>query len=272
MLNERTICVNSNCYHGFPLEAAVDGIVKAGFHNIELTATKGWTEHVFPDQSFKRLVDVRRMLCDKGITVAAMSGHTNLMDGARIADFVDNIELAHFFGAPVIVTSVGEAHIKDMASGGDELVASHIASFLPLLEDYGMSLVLETHGEHGTATRLRKITSLVGSPRVGICYDTANAIFYGDVKGCEDVEANADAIGYIHIKDKAGERTEWNFPALGEGYVDFPALLSTLDAKGNTAPLSIEIEFTSAGPANLEEVDQALVTSARYLEGLGYRL
>ena len=73
MLSERTIIVNSNCYHGFPLEAAVEGIVKAGFHNIELTATKGWTEHVFPDQSFKRLVDVRRMLRDKGITVAAMS-------------------------------------------------------------------------------------------------------------------------------------------------------------------------------------------------------
>ena len=272
MLSERTIIVNSNCYHGFPLEAAVEGIVKAGFHNIELTATKGWTEHVFPDMSLSRLVRTRRLLEEAGLAVVAMSGHVNLMDEERIADFVDNIELAHFLSAPVIVSSVGEAHLKDRTSAGDDLVASNIRSFLPLLEKYDMHLVLETHGEHGTATRLASIVDLVGSPRVGICYDTANAIFYGDVKGVEDVEANAGLIDYVHIKDKAGERTEWNFPALGEGYVDFPALLSTLDAKGNTAPLSIEIEFTSAGPANLEEVDQALVTSARYLEGLGYRL
>lgn len=269
---QRTVIVNSNCHHGFSIEEAVEGLVKAGFHNIELTATKGWTEHVFPTMSFSRLLEIKRMLEDAGVKVCAMSGHTNLMDSRRIADFADNIELAHFFSAPIIVTSVGEAHLKDRASSGDEIVAKHIASLLPLLEKYGMSLVIETHGEHGTASRIRKITDLVGSPLVGVCYDTANAIFYGDVKGCEDVEANADVIRYIHIKDKAGERTEWNFPALGEGYVDFPALLSALDERGNKAPLSIEIEFTAAGPSSLAEVDEALVKSAAYLKKLGYML
>lgn len=268
----REIIVNSNCYHGYSIEEAVDGIVKAGFHNIELTATKGWTEHVFPSMSFHRLVEIRNMLEERGLHVSAMSGHTNLMDYERISDFVDNIELAHFFSSPVIVTSVGEAHLKDRTSGGDALVADNIRSFLPLLEKYDMTLVLETHGEHGTASRLSSIVRLVGSERVGICYDTANAIFYGDVKGSEDVDANSQMIRYIHIKDKAGERTEWNFPALGEGYVDFPAILNTLDSRNNNAPLSIEIEFTQAGPSSLAEVDSALATSASYLKSLGYIL
>lgn len=268
----RQIIVNSNCYHGYPLEDAVEGIVSAGFHNIELTATKGWTEHVFPDMSLAELLRIRALLKDCGLTVAAMSGHTNLMDSSRIPDFINNIELAHFFSSPVIVSSVGEAHLKDKASGGDELVADHIRSFLPLLEEYDMKLVLETHGEHGTARRLSSIVNLVGSSRIRICYDTANAIFYGDVKGCEDVEACASLIDYVHIKDKAGQRTEWNFPALGEGYVDFPAILSVLDKADNHSPLSIEIEFTSAGPANLEEVNEAVRKSGVYLEKLGYAL
>ena len=51
----RIIAVNSNCYHGYSIEQAIDGIAAAGFRYIELTATKGWTEHVFPDQSFERL-------------------------------------------------------------------------------------------------------------------------------------------------------------------------------------------------------------------------
>ena len=45
---KRIIAVNSNCYHGYTIEEAVAGIRKAGFRYIELTATKGWTEHVFP--------------------------------------------------------------------------------------------------------------------------------------------------------------------------------------------------------------------------------
>ena len=49
---KRIIAVNSNCYHGYTIEEAVAGIRKAGFRYIELTATKGWTDHVFPDRPF----------------------------------------------------------------------------------------------------------------------------------------------------------------------------------------------------------------------------
>ena len=49
---ERVIAVNSNCYHGYGIFECLEGIHKAGFHYVELTATKGWTEHVFPDLSF----------------------------------------------------------------------------------------------------------------------------------------------------------------------------------------------------------------------------
>ncbi|MBS1484119.1 MAG: sugar phosphate isomerase/epimerase, partial [Clostridium sp.] len=40
---KRTIGVNSNCYHGYSVEDALEGIAAAGFHYVELTATKGWT-------------------------------------------------------------------------------------------------------------------------------------------------------------------------------------------------------------------------------------
>lgn len=268
----RTVIVNSNCHHGFSIEEAVRGAVKAGFRNIELTATKGWTEHVFPTMSFARLCDVRDMVRSNGLDIVAMSGHTNLMDISRLDDFKMNMRLASFLGARIIVTSVGEAHLEDKAKGADEQVAKNIRGLLPLADDLGLSIVLETHGEHGTASRIRPIIELTGSPLVRICYDTANAVFYGDVKGAEDVEANADLIGYVHVKDKAAGRTDWDFPALGQGWLDIPAVLKALDEAGNKAPLSVEIEFTKDGPSGLQEVDDALITSARYLEGLGYTL
>src|SRR5690554_2528935 len=107
---KRIIAVNSNCYHGYSIEEAIDGIREAGFHYIELTANKGWTEHVFPTMSFNYLNSVKDRLKDAGIVPFAMSGHTNLMDTERIPDFVANMRLAAFFGCDYIVSSIGEAH------------------------------------------------------------------------------------------------------------------------------------------------------------------
>ena len=271
MMN-RIIAVNSNCYHGYSIEEAIAGIKAAGFKYIELTATKGWTEHVFPDQSFERLLEVKDLLDEAGLIPFAMSGHTNLMDTERIPDFVKNIRLAHFFGAKYIVSSIGEAHLKDNAVASNEVVAEHIKGFLPYLEKYDMILVLEVHGDHGTGVILKEIVNLVGSDRVLVNYDTANAIFYGDVDTMADLGACLDTVGYIHIKDKAAGRQEWSFPALGQGYVPFPEVFAMVDESGNDSPYVVEIEFTPEGPGSLEAVNQAVLDSANYLKAQGFAL
>lgn len=269
-MKKRIIAVNSNCYHGYSIEDAIAGIRDAGFKYIELTATKGWTEHVFPDQSFQRLLEVKDLLDEAGLIPFSMSGHTNLMDTDRIPDFVRNIRLAHFFGAKYIVSSIGEAHLKDNAVAPNEVVAEHIRGFLPYLERYDMILVLEVHGEHGTGVILKEIANLVDSPRVLVNYDTANAIFYGDVDVVQDFSACMDKVGYVHLKEKAGGRQEWDFPALGKGYVPFKDVFTMLDDADNMSPFSIEIEFTAAGPENLEQINQAVKDSAAYLRAQGF--
>lgn len=269
-MKNRIIAVNSNCYHGYPIEDAIKGIKAAGFKYIELTATKGWTEHVFPDQSFERLLHVQDLLNQSGLIPFSMSGHTNLMDTARLGDFVNNIRLAHFFGCDYIVSSIGEAHLEDQALASNQVVASHIKDLIPYLEKYNMKLVLEVHGDHGTGMILKEICQLVGSDRVLINYDTANAIFYGDVDVLQDVSGCIDRIGYVHLKEKAGGRKEWNFPALGKGYVEFPELFQLMDDANNLSPYSIEIEFTESGAKDLEEINQAVMDSARYLREHGF--
>ena len=133
-----------------------------------------------------------------------------------------------------------------------------------------MKLVLEVHGDHGTGVILKEIAELVGSERVMVNYDTANAIFYGDVNVPEDFAACVDKVGYVHLKEKAGGRQEWDFPALGKGYVQFPEIFAMLDEKDNLSPFSIEIEFTQAGPKDLDEINKAVVDSAEYLRAQGF--
>jgi len=265
----RIIAVNSNTYHGYSIEDAIKGITEVGFKYIELTATKGWTEHVFPTMSFQELCKVKDELKSAGLVPFAMSGHCNLMDRNRLKDFILNIKLAAFFNSSYIISSVGEAHLKDNAQASDYEVAEHIKEVLPYLEEYNMVLCLETHGKHATGKQLKTIVELVDSPRVVINYDTANVIFYGNVNLEEDLESCIDRIGYIHLKDKAGAYNEWNFPAIGKGQIDFKMVVDKLEKANNNCPLSIEIEFTKEGAKDLEEVNQAVKDSYEYLKYLG---
>ena len=202
----------------------------------------------------------------------SMSGHCNLMDTQRLPDFVMNMRLAHFFGCDYIVSSIGEAHLADNAKASNELLAQNIRGLVPSLEKYGLTLVLELHGEHATGTVMKEIVDLVGSDRVKINYDTANCVFYGNVDAADDVDTCMSDIAYLHLKDKAGARNAWDFPALGKGYVDFETIFHKLDEAGNNAPFSVEIEFTQAGPKDLAEINTAVQDSAEYLKAHGFVL
>lgn len=175
---KRIIAVNSNCYHGYSIEEAIDGISQAGFKYIELTATKGWTEHVFPTMSLSYLATVKQRCADRGVTPIALSGHCNLMDENRIPDFVDNMRLAHYFGCRYIVSSIGEAHLSNDVVATDAETAKRLEALIPHLETYDLTLVLEVHGQaHGTGKKIKAIVDQIQSERIGINYDTANAIF-----------------------------------------------------------------------------------------------
>ena len=268
----RIVAVNSNCYHKYSIEDAIEGISGAGFHYIELTATKGWTEHVFPNMSFEYLCGIKSRLEAFGLEPIALSGHTNLMDPDRAGDFTDNIKLAAFFGCAYIVSSIGEAHIEDKATADDEVSARRIREFVPYLDEYGLTLALETHGEHSTGRRMKSIVEMVGSGRVVINYDTANVIFFANADVESDLGDCAESVGFMHIKDKAGSPDEWNFPALGAGYVDFPMIFKKLEAAGNECPASIEIEFGPGGSGDLEEVNGAVRASYEYLSDIGVKI
>lgn len=270
MKQSRIIAVNSNCYHGYCIEDAIKGISDVGFHYIELTATKGWTEHVFPSQSFETLLRIRRLLEKKDLYPFAMSGHCNLLDHDRIKDFVNNIELAHFFGSKYIVSSIGEAHILNQETDED-LLYQNMDILMPYLMKYDMNLELEVHGEYGSGASINRIIKKIDSDRVRINYDTANAVFYGNVDVIKDMEQCIENIGYIHIKDKAGKCNEWNFPPLGRGDIDFVQIFNLLNRSNNNCPLSVEIEFTEKGPKSLDEVNEAVGVSYEYLKSNGFK-
>ncbi len=69
---------HTNSYHTYSLEEALEGIAAAGYRYVELSAVRGWTEHVPLDADAKALGGVQRMLNRLGLVSLSLSGHSDL--------------------------------------------------------------------------------------------------------------------------------------------------------------------------------------------------
>ncbi|MBE3094472.1 MAG: sugar phosphate isomerase/epimerase, partial [Actinobacteria bacterium] len=65
----------------------------------------------------------------------------------------------------------------------------------------------------------------------------------------------------------SGKYKDWNFPALGEGIIDFDKIFEIL--KDFDGPASVEIEFEGKAHS-LEEINKAVKTSYDFLKKWSY--
>ena len=272
---ENQITLNSNSFHGFGVDEALEGAAAAGFKYIELTAVRGWTEHIMPDIGDAAIGRIEKKLASLGLVCNALSGHCNLMDPRRLEDFRVNMALAARLGARYIISSTGEAHFGKDEVFADDVLAQNITALVPDLERHGLTLALEVHGEYGTGASLKPVLEKIGSAHVGINYDTGNVMFYGGQQPEEDIKTCAPWVKFVHLKDKTGGRSVWDFPPVGRGQLNLEAFITYLNGAGYRGPYSVEIEYTEAFTMNPKKDGDLAVAregakqSFEYLSALG---
>lgn len=266
----------TNSYHGFTLEQALRGISGAGFKFVELSAVLGWTEHVMAYMSKEQKNHAKSLLDKYGLTPITLSGHCNLMDETRLADFEKNIELAAEFNCKYIVSSTGEAHSAKNEVLTDEGLVKNIQKLVPTLEKKGITMVLEIHGEYNTGEKLFALTQKIDSPLVSINYDTANVVYFGGKLPTDDIKTCASGVRYVHLKDKKGPQKEWNFPGVGNGDLPLAQFMEYMDQVGYEGPYSVEIEYTQDfcmrdkdRPGDTDIADREMAESYKYLKSIG---
>ena len=267
---------HANSYHGFDFEQTLDGISKAGFKYIELAAVLNWTEHVMSYMSDEELEEKKALMAKYGIQAIGLSGHCDLMDEQRLADFEKNIELASKMGCKYIITSTGEAHFGKEEMIADDVLVKNISGLLPTLEKFNITLVLELHGIYCTGEAMSRVVRRINSPYVGINYDTANVMHYGGILPTDDVKCCVDLVKYVHIKDKVGGKGVWNFPGTGNGELPLKEFMEYMDEHGYDGPYSIEIEFTEDfcmrakdQEGDIDIANKQMAESYEYLKSLG---
>ncbi len=259
--------VVTTTYPNYGLEDALKGISKAGFKYVELTSAPAFFTHIVPnpeemnDQDAKNILD----LCKKyGLTVHCVAGHTRLMKENGVENFKKVIDAAKAFGAKHVTTDTGEVNddkdkekfYTDMKEIGDYAKAN------------GITVCLEMHGgwlNNGVVGA--EIIKAIGHPNVKLNYDTANVMFYGGVKSEDDLVNALPHLGFLHLKERGGGLKEWNFPAPGEGNLDYEKIFELI--KDYNGPISIEIEFDGSEKA-LDEIDAAVQKAYDFLKKYQY--
>lgn len=262
------IAVSTNSFHGFDIMEALETIAAAGFKYVEICAVRNWTEHVMPDMAPEKLEAVKQKFKDLGLKCIAMSGHCDLSDASRLADFRANMKLAAELGCEWIISSTGEAHFgSEDETDVEALLTENIKSLVPDLEKLNLKLGIEVHGpNYGTGKACARLVDAIGAfPTVGVNYDTANVVYWGKDDPDTDIKSCPGKINYCHLKDKVGMDGSWNFPAIGSGDLHLLDLIKYMDDNGYDGPLSIELEYTE-GYTMREKVEGDLAFAAKTLK------
>jgi hypothetical protein len=162
---------HTNSYHTYSLEEALEGIAAAGYRYVELSAVRGWTEHVPLDADAKTLGNIQRMLNTLGLVPVSLSGHSDLTTKAGLEDGLLALDLCERMGIGIMNTAIG-GHASQ--SEDEAAFMGNIHALADAAAARDVLLGIEIHGEitkSGAASI--PVLARIGRPNVLINYDTA---------------------------------------------------------------------------------------------------
>ena len=111
----------------------------------------------------------------------------------------------------------------------------------------------------------------INHPCVGINFDTANVHYHTNRKidTVDEIQKILDYIRAVHLKDTMGGYHAWNFPALGEGIVNFKAVFELLNSRGFEGPFTMELEGIEGENIDRVGILKRVEDSFQYLKNLG---
>jgi len=127
----------------------------------------------------------------------------------------------------------------------------------------GQIFLFETGQE--TPVTLRRLIDDLGTEGIGVNFDPANLLLYGKANPLDALDILGEFVRDIHAKDgeyPTNGRYLGEEKALGQGRVNFPALLKKLKGLGYDGPITIEREISG------EEQIKDILAAAEMLRGL----
>jgi hexulose-6-phosphate isomerase len=213
-------------------------VAAAGFSSVEWLVTAESIAHN-PILSEDGAGEIQRAGARHGVSVRSLCAdgfiHLPLVDASARDERLDLlnrlITAAHRIAARIVVLPFLEGNAFASMSHA-ATVLRQMASSLDRAADARVTLAVESDWP---AAGLHALLDEAAHPSLGLCYDTGNAVSSG-FDPAREIRALGSRVVEVHIKDRRKGRSV----PLGEGEVDFEAVLAALDDIGFTGPLILE--------------------------------
>ena len=201
---------------------------------------------------------------DYGFSTPVLRGQADLSKDTFADELEPQLMVAREMGADFVFLSAkhGESTLEDayrrLREAGD------------VAKRYDIVLTVETHPELGTNGDLQVQTMKgVDHPNVRINFDTGNITYYNENTNPEtELEKSAQYVATVEFKDHNGALEVWDFPVLGQGKVDFEAVVRLLRQNNYSGPVTIEFEGTHGVELDRAQTLQAIADSVAFARTL----
>jgi L-ribulose-5-phosphate 3-epimerase len=242
-----------------PLERALDGIAALGIVYVEFGSIPGYIEHVLPDRKTPEPSALRAALESRGLKAVSVSAGADLATPEGFAYIESWLRYGQELGLEFINTGTGPGTPSERGAA----VLENLRRLAPVAESTGVYVALETQDDlTAYADAASELLESVGSDWVCLNLDAANMLYWQGVDPMTEIDALAPFIRHVHLKDKIGGKGDYNFPPLGEGEIDWAAILRVLLDAGFSGPIVLDPELWREEAKTPAEVAESKVDPA----------
>lgn len=177
-------------------------------------------------------------------------------------EIVQYIELAARLKTPYI-RILADLEPQPQGEVDDGVVLAAIKKLVPIAEEKGVTLLVETNGVYTDTQRLFNLLNAVGSDAVGALWDIHHPYrFAGETPG-QTIKNLGAYIKYVHVKDSVMENGKVSYRMMGHGDLpinDFMMALRSINYAGY-----ISLEWVKRWAPNLDDAGVVFPNFANYM-------
>ncbi|ADK79909.1 sugar phosphate isomerase/epimerase family protein [Sediminispirochaeta smaragdinae] len=276
----------------YSLEDALRLFKKIGLDGAEIIVQDGYRCALEEKTSTDTLRELSRLAKDLSLEIPCLTPYfsrfNDLDEGIRekeIEGMCKVITYAEILGAKYIRLYGGNFGQDERDEDGKKrgCLVESLRFLGEIAKKHGVSLVLENHFNTMTVSARESvdISYAINHPSVGILYDQANLTFTGNEEYETAIPLQFDKSWYVHVKDFVFRGNDHTFSSsdvshpqeeerkvvtriVGEGILDWPAILQMLKDRGYSGWLSLEYE-RRWHPQDIPDASLGMKQSAAFL-------
>jgi len=236
-----------------PLDEALANVKRLGFDAVDLIGIKGWGQvdlTALADDFEKEIVFVEQLLTKHNVKPAALNfsfTHAHQRGDAEVnAQRLREVEAAaRLMKHLKIATGSFYPGYKDEEREWDEVMQDCVKTYrevLSIAEQYDVKMAPELHFATPFETVEQGLKLIEAMPELPVVYDPSHYAMQGEPM--EAARPFLERAIHVHVRDAAPDQM---VAPVGEGTVDFKALVALLDDCGYSGNYSVEYLPGKAG-------------------------